>query len=192
MKEQYISMMFVKFKGRIDPETGMEAWRALNDLRAVNSELDWPKWWEHLTPTIEQMCQQIPAWAEYYAGEDISDAYEGMGLEAAQCAHGDVRASDATEMGHVHDGGAAEVGSHSSNRFWTLDWESEVYLQWKGCPQGLAPAAPAFNIHLAHGFNTALKELWRQMWILYTDDLLLMGESEAARGSDTAHLQRWY
>jgi len=48
-----------------------------------------------------------------------------------------------------------------------LDWESEVYLQWKGCPQGLAPAAPAFNIHLAHGFNTALKELWRKMWILY-------------------------
>ena len=44
--------------------------------------------------------------------------------------------------------------------------------------QGLAPAAPAFNIHLAHGFNTALKELWRKMWILYTDDLLLMGESE--------------
>jgi hypothetical protein len=29
--------MFVKFKGRIDPETGLEAWRALNDLRAVNS-----------------------------------------------------------------------------------------------------------------------------------------------------------
>ena len=42
----------------------------------------------------------------------------------------------------------------------------------------MAPAAPAFNIHLAHGFNTALKELWRKMWILYTDDLLLMGESE--------------
>ena len=76
-------MMFVKFKGRFDPETGMEAWRALNDLRAVNSELDWPKWWEHLTPTIEQMCQQIPVWAEYYAGEDISDAYKGMELEAA-------------------------------------------------------------------------------------------------------------
>ena len=59
-----------------------------------------------------------------------------------------------------------------------LDWESEVYLQWKGCPQELAPAAPAFNIHLAHGFNTALKELWRKLWILYTDDSLLMGESE--------------
>ena len=74
--EQYISMMFVKFKARIDPETMMEAWRALNDLRAVNSELDWPKWWEHLTPTVEHMCQQIPEWVEFYAGEDVSDAYD--------------------------------------------------------------------------------------------------------------------
>ena len=57
-------MMFVKSKGRFDPETSMEAWRALNDLRAVISELDWPKWWEHLTPKIEQMCQQIPEWVE--------------------------------------------------------------------------------------------------------------------------------
>ena len=39
-ESQYISMMFVKFKGRIDPETGLEAWCALNDLRAVNSEVD--------------------------------------------------------------------------------------------------------------------------------------------------------
>ena len=52
-EQQYISMMFVKFKGRIGPETEMEAWRSLNGLRAVNSELDWPKWWEHITPTIE-------------------------------------------------------------------------------------------------------------------------------------------
>ena len=59
-----------------------------------------------------------------------------------------------------------------------LDWDSEVYLQWDGCPQGLTPAAPAFNIHLVHGFNTTLRELWRKLWILYTDDLLLMGEPE--------------
>ena len=44
-----------------------------------------------------------------------------------------------------------------------LDWDSEVYLQWSGCPGGLAPA---FNIHLAHGFNTALKERWEKLWIL--------------------------
>ena len=83
-------MLFAKFKGRIDPEKMMEAWCALIDLRAVNSELDWPKRWEHLTPTIEQMCQQmcqqIPEWVEFYAGEDVSDAYEGMPL-AADSAH---------------------------------------------------------------------------------------------------------
>ena len=61
----------------------------------------------------------------------------------------------------------------------TLDWESEVYLQWDGCSQGLAPAAPGANLHMAHGFNTALGLLWSQMWILYTDDLLLFGESAA-------------
>ena len=59
-----------------------------------------------------------------------------------------------------------------------LDCDSDVYLQWDGCPQGLTPAAPAFNIHLVHGFNTTLRELWRKLWILYTDDLLLMGEPE--------------
>ena len=53
-----------------------------------------------------------------------------------------------------------------------------MYLQWNGCPQGLVPTALAFNIHLAYDFNTALKEVWRKLWILYTDDLLLMGESE--------------
>ena len=48
----------------------------------MNSELDWPKWREHITPNIEHMCQQIPAWAEFYAGEDMQDAYEGMKLDA--------------------------------------------------------------------------------------------------------------
>ena len=177
-EEQYISMMFVKFKGRIDPETEMEAWRALNDLRAVNSELDWPKWWEHITPTIEHMCQQIPAWAEYYAGEDIQDAYEGMKLDEGS-AHMvtcvppmPLRWDMFTEEELLRWGLTAE-------EIKTLDWESEVYLQWDGCPQGLAPAAPGFNLHMAHGFNTALGLLWSRLWILYTDDLLLMGESEA-------------
>ena len=177
-EEQYISMMFVKFKGRIDPETEMEAWRALNDLRAVNSELDWPKWWEHITPTIEHMCQQIPAWAEFYAGEDIQDAYEGMKLDAGSahmvtCVPPMPLRWDMFTPEELLKWGltAEEIG--------TLDWESEVYLQWDGCPQGLAPAAPGFNLHMAHGFNTALGLLWSRMWILYTDDLLLFGESAA-------------
>ena len=60
-----------------------------------------------------------------------------------------------------------------------MDWKSKVYLQWDGCPQGLAPTAPGFNLHMAHGFNSALGLLWARMWILYTDDLLLFGESAA-------------
>ena len=174
---QYIIMLFVKFKGRIDLEAGMEAWRALNDLRAVNSELDWPKWWEHLTPTIEQMCQQIPFWAGFFACEDISDAYEGMGLEAAS-AHMVTCVSSMPLRWDMFTKDELLKWGLTEQQILDLDWESEVYLQWKGCPQGLAPAAPAFNIHLAYGFNTALKEMWRKLWILYTDDLLLVGESK--------------
>ena len=39
-REQWISPMFVKAKGRDDPETGMEAVRFLTDLRALNSALE--------------------------------------------------------------------------------------------------------------------------------------------------------
>ena len=67
------------------------------------------------------------------------------------------------------------------------DWESEVYLQWQGCPQGLAPAAPVSNVNLAHGVNTALKELWRKMWILYT--YAFDGRVIRARGGNTARVQ---
>ena len=153
-------MMFVKFKGRI--ETGMETCGALNDLRAVNSELGWPKWWEHLTPTIEHMCQQIPIWAEYYAGEDIRDAYEGMGLET-ESAHMVTCVPPMALKWDMFTRDELLRWGLTEQQLEGLDWESEVYLQWQGCPQGLAPPAPAFNIHLAHDVNTALKELWRKM-----------------------------
>ena len=38
-REQYITMMFCKPKGRIDPETGLEKLRLLTDLRPVNELL---------------------------------------------------------------------------------------------------------------------------------------------------------
>ena len=85
----------------------------MNDLHAVNSELDWPKWWEHLIPTIEQMCQQIPEWVEFYAGENVSNAYEGMQL-AAGSAHMvtyNVSATNAVDLEHVHEGRNVEVGT---------------------------------------------------------------------------------
>ena len=70
-----------------------------------------------------------------------------------------------------------------------MDWESEIYLQWDGCPQGLASAAPGFNLYMVHGFNTALGFLRSQMWVLYTDDLLLFGESAAhVHGGDSKNL----
>ena len=61
-----------------------------------------------------------------------------------------------------------------------LDWESEALVQWIGSPQGLASAAPGFNCHLAHGLNTVLGlDEWTKLALVYTDDLLIMGESKA-------------
>ena len=77
-ENQWISQMFVKFKGRIDPDTLMEAFRALTDLRTVNDNIDYPKFWEQMCNTIDQMVQTMPEYAEWFASEDISDAYEGM------------------------------------------------------------------------------------------------------------------
>jgi hypothetical protein len=78
--EAWISMMFVKAKGRVDPETLLEAVRFLTDLRAVNAALDWPAHWMDKCPSIEGVRMGVPWWAEWFAEEDVSDAYEGMRL----------------------------------------------------------------------------------------------------------------
>ena len=77
-KEQYISKMFCKMKGRIDPETMTEACRMLNDLQNVNSIIEWPKWWDEFVPTIEGTDAKLPRWAKWYAALGISNAYESM------------------------------------------------------------------------------------------------------------------
>jgi hypothetical protein len=70
--------MFVKAKGRDDPETGMEAVRFLTDLRALNNALEWPAHWVQNTPTIESARNDVPAWAAWFSSEDVKDAFEGM------------------------------------------------------------------------------------------------------------------
>ena len=52
-ENQWISQMLVKFKGRIDPDTLMEAFRALTDLRTINDNIDYPKFWEQMCNTID-------------------------------------------------------------------------------------------------------------------------------------------
>ena len=73
---QWIANMFCKGKGRENPETGLEAIRLLTDFRKINAAIAWPKWWTEECPTIDRVKQSIPKTANYFASEDISDAYE--------------------------------------------------------------------------------------------------------------------
>jgi hypothetical protein len=56
--------MFVKGKGRVDPETQEEAVRFLTDFRAVNGALEWTAHWVRWSPTLEDMKYSIPKWAK--------------------------------------------------------------------------------------------------------------------------------
>ena len=73
-----------------------------------------------------------------------------------------------------------EWSSLTEEEIESLDWESEALVQWIGSPQGLASAAPGFNCHLAHGLNTLLGlDEWTKLALVYTDDLMIIGESNA-------------
>ena len=68
---QWISQLFVKVKGRIDPSTV----KFLTDLRSLNNAIAYPDHWNEQMPTLKA---DAPQWAEYYAAGDVSNAFEGM------------------------------------------------------------------------------------------------------------------
>ena len=75
--------MFVKAKGRQDPLTGEEAVRFLR-LRALNRSLVYPEHWVQESATLDDLRDEVPSWARYYAMEDISSAFEGCKVVAGQ------------------------------------------------------------------------------------------------------------
>ena len=75
---QWISQLFVKGKGRIDPVTNEEAVRFLTDLRSLNNAISYPGHWNQEMPTLADIKADVPQWAEYFAEEDVSNAFEGM------------------------------------------------------------------------------------------------------------------
>ena len=75
---QWISQLFVTGKGRIDPATGEEAVRSLTDLRSLNNTIAYPGHWNQEMPTLAHIKTDVPQWAEYYAEEDVSNAFEEM------------------------------------------------------------------------------------------------------------------
>lgn len=47
-----------------------------------------------------------------------------------------------------------------------------------GCPQGLAPIAPFYNVHLNDCFNHALHQHWSSMWSTFVDDVIVFSKHE--------------
>ena len=60
----------------------------------------------------------------------------------------------------------------------TLKQSDDWLLQWVRVPQGLASAAPFWNVHIADGFNTLMGEGWREYWAQYVDDCLVFATTE--------------
>lgn len=168
----WMSRMFTKLKGRTNPQTGLEAIRFLTDLRTVNSAISWNKYWLDESPTIEKVRTQIPRNARYFASEDISDAYESSEIDerSKHLLHAvppfPIRPEEFTDE---------ELKRWSREPIEELRKQKTLYLQWDGCPQGLASAAPWFNVHLADGLNHLFGEAWREFAAIFVDDLLIHG-----------------
>ena len=85
-REQWIANMFCKGKGRINPDTALEAIRLLTDFRRLNAAITWPVQWNEECPTIEGIRQAIPHGSKWFASEDLSDAYESATVHPS-CRH---------------------------------------------------------------------------------------------------------
>ena len=138
---QWISQLFVKGKGRIDPATGEEAVRFLTDLRSLNNAIAYPGHWNQEMPTLAHIKADVPQWAEYYAEEDVSNAFEGMitveGQEHLLTVAPPVRLNaDSFTDKELRSYGMKEEEIQALKQ--SDDW----LLQWVGVPQGLASAAP--------------------------------------------------
>ncbi len=174
--EQWISQMFAKAKGRLDSTTKLEAVRLLTDLRALNAALEYAAHWNLEMPTLSNLRYDMPAWAKFFGQGDISNAFESMWLAEGQrhlltaVPPVPLGSSDFTDEEMIGYGmGAEEIQE--------LRQEQEWLVQWVGVPQGLAPAAPFWNVHIADALNRLFGEEWRQWFLLYVDDSLPFGHT---------------
>jgi hypothetical protein len=173
----WISRMFTKGKDRVNPETGLEAIRFLTDLREVNKAIQWPKQWGDECPTIERVAETIPRSARFFASEDVKDAYEGCGMDK-RSRHMVVAATPFEVWAHQFTD--EELRMFSDEPLDKLRASDRPLLvQWQGMPQGLASAAPFYNVHLADGLNQLFGESWRGWWSIYVDDILVHGSTYA-------------
>ena len=171
---QWISQMFIKGKGRVDPATGEEAVRFLSDLRSLNSAIDYPAQWNQEMPTLADLRADVPRWAEYFASEDVSNAFEGMSTVEGQEHLLTVAPPIKLNMENFTEEELKSYGM-SEEEITALKESNDWLLQWTGVPQGLSSAAPFWNCHIADGFNRLLGESWRDYWAQYVDDCMPYG-----------------
>jgi hypothetical protein len=174
---QWISMMFVKAKGRKDPETGEEALRFLTDLRAVNAGLDWSGFWNEWMPTLTDMKRGVPRWAKWFAVEDVADVFEHVLMARGDENMLTVAPPVRLTPDMFTDAEMTEWG-YTSQEIAALRKEGELLLQWQHCPQGLAPIAPFWNVYFGHGMNAVFGEEWQDWMICYVDDVMVYGLTE--------------
>jgi hypothetical protein len=175
--ESWISSLFVKGKGRLDPETEEEAVRFLTDLRQANAALTWPEHWNEQVPTTDGLRSEVPMWAAWFSQEDVSDAFETMRV-GSKLAHMLCAASPIPLGPGVFTPEEMASWGYTDTEIEQLMQEPEWFLQWEGVPQGLAPAAPFWNVHIADAFNRIFGEEWREYWAMYVDDCMPFGATE--------------
>ena len=164
--------MFAKPKVRLDPETNLEAIKLLTGLRALNEALEYAEHWNLEMPTLENLRYDVPSWARFFGQGDISSAFESMWLKDGQQHLLTVVPPMKLGPEGFSEEDLREFGIGEEEIQTLLRQEGEWLLQWEGVPQGLAPAAPFWNVHLAAGLNRLFKGEWRHWFLLYVDNAL--------------------
>ena len=171
-RDQYITMMFCKPKGRIDAATGLEKLRLLTDLRPVNELLTWSASWMDLTPSLASVRSSVPTCSAFFAGEDISSAFELMLIDERDRHMLTVVPPVRLTIDMFTNAELLSWG-YTSEEIATLNGADELLLQWQQCPQGLSPAAPFWCVYLSACFNAIFNSEEHVQWfVCYVDDIL--------------------
>lgn len=125
-------------------------------------------------PTLDNLRYDVHPDSTHFGQGDISSAFESMWLMAGQ---GHLLTVVPPVQLGPEDFTVEELEEYgmSAGEIEQLMQEDEWLLQWVGVPQGLAPAAPFWQVHLVDGLNHLFKEEWRQWFLLYVDDALPHG-----------------
>lgn len=145
--KMWISPLFIKTKGRTDPETGIVKVRLLADLRQLNANIINPDYWAEQGPNISKFSDSIiPSDDIHFSLIDISNAFHSCPV------------------------------SPNSRHLLVVRYGNRL-LQYNTAPQGLSTSALFWPLHLAAGLNSLIGNHWKSWCEIYVDDILVMGSS---------------